>query len=171
MDFVRAVSEAARQKAAVQGLMVGDGPFRNVCEDFVHTHHVPITFTGFLNQSQIIGAYVAADALVLPSAGETWGMVVNEAMACKRPCIVSDRVGCGPDLVLKGKTRAVFPQGNVDALAALMIEMARQPSRLAIMGTQAQDKVGKYSVRTAVEGVLQSLAAISGSRALYAIAK
>lgn len=169
MDFVRAVSEAARQEAAVQGLMVGDGPLRNVCEDFVHTRHVPITFTGFLNQSQIISAYVAADALVLPSAGETWGLVVNEAMACGRLCIVSDHVGCGPDLIEAGRTGAVFPLGDVDALVALMIGFARQPSRLAIMGVHAREKIQKYSVQTAVEGVLQSLAAATDSQALHAI--
>ena len=166
MDFVRAVSEAARQEAGVQGLMVGDGLLRNVCEDFVHTHHVPITFTGFLNQSQIISAYVAADALVLPSAGETWGLVVNEAMACGRPCIVSDRVGCGPDLIEVGRTGAIFPLGDVDALAALMTGLTRDPSHLAFMSTQARRRIQNHSIQAAVDGVLQGLAAITGSRTL-----
>ena len=169
MDFVRAINEAA-QSAVVQGLMVGDGLMRGVCEDFARNHGVPITFAGFLNQSEIVKAYVAADVLVLPSAGETWGMVVNEAMGCKRPCIISDRVGCGPDLIRNGENGAIFHQGDVHALAALMIEMARQPAQLAIMGTQAQERVRKYSVGTAVEGVIQSLNAITGSRALHAIA-
>ena len=99
----------------VQGLMVGDGPLRGVCEDFVRVNRAPIRFAGFLNQSQIVEAYVAADVLVLPSdGGETWGLVVNEAMACKRPCIVSDHVGCGPDLVAVGETGVIFPLGDVD---------------------------------------------------------
>ena len=166
MDFVRAVREAASQKAEVQGLMVGDGPLRNTCEDFAHTHHVPITFTGFLNQSQIVSTYVAADALVLPSAGETWGLVVNEAMSCGLTCIVSDRVGCGPDLIEAGRTGAVFQLGDVDGLAALMTGLARDPSQLAFMSTQARRKIQKHSIPAAVEGVLQSLHAITGSRTL-----
>lgn len=166
MDFVRAVSEAAKQNGAVQGLMVGDGPLRSVCEDFIHTHHVPITFTGFLNQSQIISAYVAADALVLPSAGETWGLVVNEAMACGRPCIVSDHVGCGPDLIEVGRTGAIFPLGDVDALAALMTGLVRDPCHLAFMSTEARRRIQQHSIQAAVEGVLQCLSAITGSRAL-----
>jgi glycosyltransferase involved in cell wall biosynthesis len=171
MDFVRAVREAAARGASVQGLMVGDGRLRSVCENFVRAHHIPIRFAGFLNQSRIVEAYVAADVLVLPSdGGETWGLVVNEAMACKRPCVVSDRVGCGPDLVRMGETGVIFPLGDVDLLAALMIDLARQPSQLAMMGAQAQDRVGKYSVRTAVNGVIQSLAVVTGSRALHAIA-
>lgn len=163
IDFVRAVSEASKQKVAVQGLMVGDGPLRNVCEDLVDTHQVPITFAGFLNQSQIISAYVAADALVLPSSGETWGLVVNEAMACGRPCIVSDHVGCGPDLIEGGRTGAIFSLGDVDALAALMIGLSRDPSRLAFMSTQARCRIQKHSTQAAVEGVLQCMAAITGS--------
>jgi glycosyltransferase involved in cell wall biosynthesis len=166
LDFVRAVSEAGKHKPAVQGLMVGDGPLRNICEDFAHTHHVPITFTGFLNQSQIISAYVAADALVLPSAGETWGLVVNEAMACSRPCIVSDRVGCGPDLIEARKTGGIFPVGDVNALAMLMTSLARDPRHLAFMSTEAQRKIQKHSILKAVEGVIQCLSTITSSRAL-----
>jgi glycosyltransferase involved in cell wall biosynthesis len=164
MDFVRAISIAAKQKAAVHGLMVGDGPLRYVCEDFVYSYKVPITFAGFLNQSQIISAYAAADALVLPSAGETWGLVVNEAMACSRPCIVSDRVGCGPDLIETGRTGAVFPRGDVDALAALMTGLARDPYHLDFMGKQARHRIQKQSIAAAVDGVLQCLAAIIGPR-------
>jgi glycosyltransferase involved in cell wall biosynthesis len=164
MDFVRAISAAAGQRAAVQGLMVGDGPLRSVCENFAHTHHVPVTFTGFLNQSQIIKAYVAADALVLPSAGETWGLVVNEAMACGRPCIVSDHVGCGPDLIELGRTGAIFPRGDVDALTALMTGLAHDPYHLAFMSTEVRCKIQKHSIQVAVEGVLHCLSAITGSR-------
>jgi glycosyltransferase involved in cell wall biosynthesis len=167
MDFVQAIDRAARQGAAVEGLMVGDGPVRVECEDFVRAHHTPIRFTGFLNQSQIVAAYVASDLLVLPSdGGETWGLVVNEAMACGRPCIVSDHVGCGPDLIEMGTTGAIFQLGDVDALAALMIGLERDPSHLDFMSTQARRKIQGYSTQTAVEGVLQCLAAITGSRTL-----
>ena len=55
---------------------------------------------------------------MLPSEGsETWGLVVNEAMACGVPAVVSDAVGCGPDLVVPGRTGAVFPLADVDGLA------------------------------------------------------
>jgi glycosyltransferase involved in cell wall biosynthesis len=147
--------------------MVGDGPLRAGCEDFVRAHRSAIRFTGFLNQSQIVAAYVASDLLVLPSdGGETWGLVVNEAMACGRPCIVSDHVGSGPDLIEVGRTGAIFPLGDVDALAALMTGLARDPSHLAVMSAQARRRMQKYSVQAAVEGVLQCLADITGSRAL-----
>src|SRR6185503_14910614 len=56
------------------------------------------SFVGFLNQTKISKAYVAADCMVLPSdAGETWGLVINEAMASGLPCVVSKMCGCGED--------------------------------------------------------------------------
>ena len=161
MDFVQAVDRAARQVAGVQGLMVGDGPLRTPCEDFVRAHGSPIRFTGFLNQSQIVPAYVAGDVLVLPSdGGETWGLVVNEAMACCRPCIVSDVVGCGPDLVRQGQAGATYPVGDVDRLATLMVDLTMCPSHLATMGEHALNRVKQYSVQVAVDGLLECLAAV-----------
>ena len=107
------------------------------CEIVVREQNLPIRFTGFLNQSQITEAYVASDALVLPSdGGETWGLVVNEAMACGRPCIVSDRVGCGPDLVIPQKTGSIFLLGDVGALANSMLEFAGNPERMIAMGSR-----------------------------------
>jgi glycosyltransferase involved in cell wall biosynthesis len=158
LDFVRAVYEASKKEACIAGLMVGDGPMRGDCEAFVRSHHAPISFAGFLNQSQIVQAYVSGDVLVLPSIGETWGMVVNEAMACGRSCLISDRVGCGPDLVLPGETGIVFPHCDVPGLSAEMVKLARNPKQIEAMGANAYNRLRRYSVQAAVEGVLQALA-------------
>jgi len=74
------------------------------------------TFTGFLNQTQVSKAYVAADCLVLPSGyNETWGLVANEAMASGLPSIVSDRCGCVEDLGVIAPN-AVYECGNIQQL-------------------------------------------------------
>jgi glycosyltransferase involved in cell wall biosynthesis len=127
----------------------------------VSSGRVPVRFTGFLNQSEIAKAYIAADMLVLPSdGGETWGLVVNEAMCCGRPCIVSDQVGCGPDLVQSGQTGAVFPLGDVDALAKLMVAFAGDEKLLQQMGIRCRQLMHGCSVQTAVDGVVAALAAL-----------
>ena len=114
---------------------------------------------------------VASDALVLPSdGGETWGLVVNEAMACARPCIVSDRVGCGPDLVIPQETGSIFPLGDVEALANSMLELAGNPERMISMGLEARSRLRNYSVETAVDGIIESLAATLEPRVLHASA-
>jgi len=157
MDFVQAISRAVLQNSKIQGLMIGDGPLRAECESIVRSQQIPIRFTGFLNQSQIVTGYVASDAVALLSE-ETWGMVVNEAMACSRPCIVSDKVGCGPDLIVSGKTGAIFPLGAIDALATTIVDMARAQTRLSEMGAEANRKIQEYSVPVAVKGTVECLA-------------
>jgi glycosyltransferase involved in cell wall biosynthesis len=73
------------------------------------------SFAGFLNQTEISRAYVAADCLVLPSDhGETWGLVVNEALASGLPCLVSDACGCAEDLA---GPEFSFPMGDIGVLA------------------------------------------------------
>ncbi|WP_425507198.1 glycosyltransferase family 4 protein [Thermomonas carbonis] len=96
-------------------------------------------FAGFLNQSEITAAYAAADCLVLPSDhGETWGLVVNEAMACGLPALVSDQVGCAVDLIVAGHTGDVFPCGDVAALSAMLARHGRNREGLADMGAAAR---------------------------------
>ncbi len=165
MDFVRALAQASRQGAKLSGLMVGDGPLRSECEVLAGAEAVPITFAGFLNQSEIAQAYVASDALVLPSdGGETWGLVVNEAMWCGRPCFVSDRVGCAPDLIVPGETGESFTTGDVHALASLMTRYAERPEQLRTMGDNAKRSIARCSVQAAVDGVLLAMLSVANEK-------
>ncbi len=162
LDFVRAIAGANRKGSRIMGLMVGDGPLRSSCEDEVKTAGAPIHFTGFLNQSEIPTAYAAVDALVLPSdGGETWGLVVNEAMASGKPCLVSDRVGCGPDLIVPGETGHVFPLDNVAALTSLLGSYAERRRDLQEMGARAARRISEYSIGAAVNGVIAAMSAAS----------
>jgi glycosyltransferase involved in cell wall biosynthesis len=93
----------------------GSGPFKP-----------PASFAGFLNQTEISQAYVAADCLVLPSDyGETWGLVVNEALASGLPCLVSEACGCAEELA--GDSRS-FPLADIPALAARVLNLGRNPA-------------------------------------------
>lgn len=164
MDFVTAVTRAAERGAPIQGLMVGDGPLRGACEQLVASTRGPIRFAGFLNRSKISEAYLACDVLVLPSdAGETWGLVVNEAMSCGRACIVSDHVGCGPDMVRPWATGMIYPLGDVEILVGVMKDLASDAARLTDMGSKARLTAQNYSVSSAVEGVLHALHATVGA--------
>jgi len=161
MDFVRAIHLAERRFSKLQALMIGDGPLRATCEEFAQSHSAQVRFTGFLNQSQIPAAYAACDALVLPSdGGETWGLVVNEAMACGLPAIVSDKVGCGPDLIIPDKTGSIFSLGSVEALASQMVKIADNPAQMVELGANAGRMIQDYSPAVAVNSVVQCLRAI-----------
>ena len=86
------------------------------------------SYLGFVNQSHMPEVYAAADALVLPSERtETWGLVVNEAMASGLPALVSDKVGCSEDLVRPLRDDLIFPLGDVEAMANALLRIVEQP--------------------------------------------
>jgi len=162
LDFVNAIGQAKLLGTEVEGLMVGDGPLRPACENLAREKNLQIRFAGFLNQSEITAAYVAADALVLPSdGGETWGLVVNEAMTCGVPCFVSDRVGCGPDMIKTGETGALFPLGDTETLGQILSEFAANEKQMNWMGSRAREQAQEYTVDVAVERTIWAVEAIS----------
>ena len=115
LDLVRA---AAKLGAGVTVLTAGSGPLDAAMQEEARRLGVELKALGFVNQNALGRAYAIADCLVLPSA-ETWGLVVNEALATGLPVVVSDAVGCAPDLV-NPATGIVYPAQDVDALAAAL---------------------------------------------------
>jgi glycosyltransferase involved in cell wall biosynthesis len=168
LDFAKAVADASRNRRSILGLMVGDGPLRPAVEEQVTRGHWPVRFAGFLNQTEMPKAYVASDALVLPSSSETWGLVVNEAMASGLPAVVSDQVGCAPDLVLAGETGEVFTCGAVAELASILARLADGPALLSRLGAQARRLVQRYSPAGAVEGTVAAVQFVMSERAACA---
>jgi glycosyltransferase involved in cell wall biosynthesis len=166
MDLLQAL-ELLQQTSGppVHLLMVGTGELLEACQIYASQHRLPVSFAGFLNQSEIPTAYVAADVQVLPSDdGETWGLVINEGMACGLPAVVSDQVGCQADLVQPGITGDVFPLGDVAAMAACLGRLAADPSKRAAMAVAARQRVDGYGIEQMVAGTVEALAAVSAAR-------
>lgn len=160
LELLQAFRMAIQKTTDLHLLMVGDGALRPECEAFVAEHGLPVSFAGFLNQTEIVKAYVAADCLVLPSdAGETWGLVTNEAMACGRPAIVSSLSGCAIDLVIPGKTGEVFEFGDWASLASLMVSIGSDRNHCRKMGENALRHVRHYSPKAAADGLATAVEA------------
>src|SRR5205823_1157153 len=129
--------------------VLGDGPERPELEALAgEVAPRQVFWHGFINQSQMPSLLAAADAFVLPSEDEPWGLAVNEAMACGLPAVCSDRVGCVPDLVRDGVTGFCYPVGDVMALADRLSTLLGDRTACRRMGQAAQDLVlREYDVR------------------------
>jgi glycosyltransferase involved in cell wall biosynthesis len=113
-------------------------------------------FAGFQNQTQLSPYYHAADLLVLPSRdSETWGLVVNEALHHGLPCVVSDAVGCAPDLIAAGSTGEVAVAGSINSLAAAIRRATPLTGRSEIREA-CRRHVTRYSVSDAAEGIARA---------------
>lgn len=161
-DVLRACLEVFRtpQGANVHALMVGDGPLRAELERMARPYRQRIHFAGFRNQTQMPAVYRASNALILPSDGrETWGLVVNEAMACGIPALVSDAAGCAPDLIEPQITGYTYPVGNITALVRHMLTMQKMcAAYLFTMRRALAAKTACYSIEKATEGLARALA-------------
>lgn len=137
-------------------LFVGDGALRPQVEAALAADGAPAaTLTGFLNQTEIPAALVAADCLVLPSDyGETWGLVVNEALAASLPAIVSDRCGCACDLAAPQGAGHVFPCGDTTALARSIAAVALRPPTAEVL-RQLGDAHSPLRTANTIVGLVQ----------------
>lgn len=162
-DVIRALASLAAQGYRAEAVFVGAGELEESLRREAVSRGVPAIFHGFQNQSRMPSLYAAADLLVLPSGHqETWGLVVNEAMACGVPAVVSDAVGCGPDLIEAGRTGAVFPLGDVAMLAvAIRSTLALEPSSVR---RHLREKMAAYSPSTAAGGIVEGAGILSSGR-------
>jgi glycosyltransferase involved in cell wall biosynthesis len=159
LDVLKAAA-LLREKQPVEVAFAGSGELEGELRQFARESGVPAIFHGFMNQSEMPAVYAAADVVVLPSDGlETWGLVVNEAMACGLPAVVSDAVGCGPDLVETGVTGAVFPVGQINRLMAA-IENAISLDVVALRQHLAA-RMQIYSPLGAARGIIAGAAALA----------
>ena len=156
LDALRAVHASGMKD--VHLLLVGDGVLRAACEREAQALRGRAHFAGFLNQSAMPDAYAASDVLVLPSdARETWGLVVNEAMASGLPALVCREAGCAPDLIVEGVTGHAFALGAVEDIGRRIAELAADPARCVAMGRAAAARASEYSVERAADGVLGAM--------------
>lgn len=162
VDVVDAVAGLRAQGNDVIAVFVGSGGLAQAVERQARSRNVPVVMAGFRNQSEMPIYYAAADVLVLPSdARETWGLVVNEAMAAGLPVVVSDAAGCSIDLVEAGSTGFVFPCGDVPALAAALTRACDLRERQPVETQSALTRrLSYYSIDAAVDGVRTALRAV-----------
>ncbi|MBI5284574.1 MAG: glycosyltransferase family 4 protein [Chloroflexi bacterium] len=148
-------------------LIAGDGSLRGELEAAVARPQAPgVRLAGFLNQTELPAAYAAADIFVLPSKlHETWGLVVNEAMNFGLPVIVSDKVGCGEDLVERGGNGFVVRHDSVSALADAMAALVADAGLRARFGARSRQIIERYSIEACADGIVAACMGVMGREA------
>lgn len=144
-------------------LLSGDGEKRPELEGRVKKlGWKSVKFLGFKNQTELPRFYDLCDVFVLPSVREPWGLVVNEAMNAGRAIIVSDQVGCAPDLVRHGENGFVFRSGDVCGLSKALGVTLGDRARCREMGRRSSEIVNGWSYEGDVAGLELALTSLDG---------
>jgi glycosyltransferase involved in cell wall biosynthesis len=146
-------------------VFAGDG----VCREELARQAKPISpgvvcFPGFVQREDLAGLYALAETLVLPTHTDTWGLVVNEAMACGLPIIVSSVAGCSADLVEDAWNGYVVPARDAEKLSVAIDSLLRQPELKQRMTARSSERIRNYSPEACADG----LAAAATSAAMRA---
>ena len=164
-DLLRALAVCAHDGRFGLAL-VGDGPSRPRITRLIEKLSLRNVFQfGFQGQSQLPKFYAMADALILPSRYEQWGLVVNEAMASGLPVLLSRRVGCAADLLEEGGNGFSFDPRDVASIAACLKRFSQTgDEELLRMGARSSQLIRRWSYREALAGILRALQAAAGAR-------
>lgn len=131
-------------------ILVGNGPLESKLKKEA-ANHPSIIFLPFQNQSRMPVVYRLGDVFVLPSKGpgETWGLALNEAMACSRTIIASDKVGSASDLIREGINGFTFTSGDQHSLINVMQKI--RMSDLKKIGENSRNMVEEWSYNVVLE--------------------
>lgn len=142
----------------IECLIVGDGPIRSTLEKMCKKKQIRnVHFVGFRQPDELPPYYALSDLFVLPSRVEPWGVVVNEAMACHLPVVLSDRVGAAGDLVKSGQTGFVVPVESPAELATVIRLFVSNPQAAKNMGEKARQIVEDWNYERGVQGFLKAV--------------
>jgi glycosyltransferase involved in cell wall biosynthesis len=138
-------------------LIAGHGPERKNMEDFCCSSKLrQVYFLGAWQYQDIPYFYALADVLVLPTFGDCWGMVVNEAFACGVPAVVSNVAGACDDLIIDGETGFAVEPGDPVELADRILQVLRDPALRLRMSANCRSLIQKYSPAACAQGLLEA---------------
>jgi glycosyltransferase involved in cell wall biosynthesis len=144
--------------------IVGDGPQRAALEDtFAHT---PTVFTGYLHGQALAHAYASADLFVFPSANETLGNVVLEAMASGLP-VIAPRSGGLVDHVVDGENGFLFEPDDVEDMAARIRNLISDPVYARQLGAAARAYAELQTWEADLDGLLEQYARLVSDRCVF----
>lgn len=146
--LIRAFAQTVKETGSDWKLLfVGDGPERGNLGQLVSESGIAdkVIFAGGFPWYQVPGWLAQSDVLVLPSKSEPWGLVVNEAMVCGMPVIVSETCGCAGDLVRNGANGFTFDHTQQADLEKHLTWFIQHPDRIAGMGLDSLKLIAPFA--------------------------
>lgn len=139
-------------------ILVGDGPQRKELEDLIkYLNLKDVYLVGGIPWRDVPKYYALADVFVLPSTSEPWGLVVNEAMICGLPVIISKRAGAYSDLVREGENGFGFDPYNQHELQEILQRFIENKVNIQVMSENARKIIHNYTPEKEARKMFESI--------------
>lgn len=148
----------ARRPDAPALVLCGDGPLRESLHALGRELRIEsrLHWPGFVQYPELPTYYALAEAFILASTTEQWGLVVNEAAASGLPLLVSNRCGCAPELVREGENGFTFDPREPEAIARALDALPPDAESRARMGARSRALVEAHSPHVFGENLLEA---------------
>ncbi len=157
-DLLKAFQILSGKQSDLGLLLIGSGEQEKQYKDFCLEYNLKnVFFAGFVHQEELPLYYAVADVFVLPTHSDPWGLVLNEAMACKLPIISSDVAGAAHDLISHGENGYIFKKGNILKLTAYLEDILSDEQKRIRMGQRSFDIIKNYSPSKCAQGFIQAI--------------
>lgn len=156
--FARIAALVKEKMGQCKVLIIGDGDI-NLKEKMINIfreHNVDYDFSGFITHNELPKYYSMAKILLLPTSGDCWGVVINEAMISGLPVITTDMTAAARELVLDGINGYVL-QLDVEQWVEKIINLLNEPEILNIFSNRAKETVNKFNFDNAAQGIIDTI--------------
>ena len=139
-------------------LFVGQGnleaELKQQAAPYTNIHFIP-----FQTQTMMPVIYRTGDLFILPSRGpgETWGLVINEAMACGLPVAATDKCGSAIDLIEHEKNGYLFKSHDVEELSNILTGFVADKEKAELMGRCSRERIQRFSYKILAPVIEQAL--------------
>lgn len=156
-DFLK-LAQKFKDNKKIHFLIVGSGKLQDNCQNFIdHNKLDNTTIIGFLNQKKIRDIYSISDLMILTSKYETWGLVINEAMASGVPVIATKESGATIDLIENGKTGYSYNYHNFNQLYSQFNKIIFNTKKLKTMKKNVKKKVKEFTCDQTIKSIKKIL--------------
>lgn len=139
-------------------LLVGYGPQEEELKEIRKREGLrDVYFSGHVEVEEMPKMYGLADIFVLPSTEETFGLVINEAMAAGLPVITTDKVGASLDLIKEGYNGYIVPAADRQALAEALLKIIKSTDLCKKMGENSKRIIGSFGPEAQAKSFLQAI--------------
>jgi len=140
-----------REKVDAQLVIVGSGQLRAQLVELAKREHVydNVVFTGFIKDDDLPKVYAACDVFCIAGTAELQSIVTMEAMATGKPVVAANAMAL-PYLVHDGVNGYTFEPGDIETLAARLIELLTDNPKREVMGQKSLEIVARHDIQQTI---------------------